>query len=253
VLVGALIFAVDRALRMDVETIRITPSVRDEIARSQKALLGRPPETSELRAALDRWKQDQALYREGLKLGLLDGDPGVVTHIASKLRQIARERDVLPEPTDTELRDYLERHRKDYTLAPTFDFEQAFISPTQGDARARAEQLLLQLRAGASPEGLGDWFPRGNRFIHESLSDIAMLFGEQAAKELPGYARGEWNLVSGPQGLHALRVIRVDRGEPDFEKLRPALVLALDAERRESAAQAFAREVEGHYRFVDSE
>lgn len=252
VLAGVLIFGVDGALRRDVERIRITPSVRDEIARSLQVRLGRPPEASEQQAELERWKQEQALYREGLKMGLLDGDPVVRAHIASKLLRIARERDVLPAATDAELRDYLERHRSAYTLAPTFDFEQVFISQAQSDARARAEQVLSRLRGGASPEGLGDWFPRGNRFSRESLSDVSVLLGEQAAKELPGSAMGEWNLVPGPQGFHAVRVTGVDRGEPDFERLRPALVLALEGERRESAAQAFAREIEGRYRFVDS-
>jgi hypothetical protein len=252
VLGGALIFGVDGALRRDIERIRITPSVRDEIARSLQVRLSRPPNVNELQAELERWKQEQALYREGLKMGLLDGDPVVRAHIASKLLRIARERDVLPEATDAELRDYLERHRNAYTLAPTFDFEQVFISQTQSNARTRAEQVLSRLRGGASPEGLGDWFPRGNRFSGESLSDISMLLGERAAKELPGYVVGEWNLVLGARGFHAVRVMGVDRGEPEFEKLRPALVLALEAERRESAAQAFAREIEGRYRFVDS-
>jgi hypothetical protein len=252
VLVGALIFGVDGALRRDIRRIRITPSVRDEIARSLQVRLGRPPEMNEQQAELERWKQEQALYREGLKMGLLDGDPVVVAHIASKLLRIARERDVLPEATDAELRDYFERHRNAYTVAPTFDFEQVFISQTQSNARARAEQVLSKLLGGASPEGLGDWFPRGNRFSRESLSDVSMLLGEQAAKELPGYVIDEWNLVLGTRGIHAVRVTRVDRREPDFERLRPALVLALEAERREGAAQAFAREIEGRYRFVDS-
>src|ERR1700730_12026279 len=106
VLVGALIFGVDGAVRSSIERIRITPSVRDEIARSLQVRLGRPPEVNELQAELEHWKQEQALYREGLKMGLLDGDPVVRAHIASKLLRIARERDVLPEATDTELRDY---------------------------------------------------------------------------------------------------------------------------------------------------
>jgi hypothetical protein len=253
VLVGALIFGIDGALRRDTERIRITQSVRDEIARPLRVRLGRTPEVNELQGELERWKQEQALYREGLKMGLLDDDPVIRAHIASKLLRIARERDVLPESTDADLRDYLERHRSAYTLAPTFDFEQVFISQTQSDARARAEQVLSRLRGGASPEGLGDWFPRGNRFNRESLSDVSMLLGEQATKELPGYVVGEWNLVLGPRGFHAVRVTGVDRGEPDFEQLRPALALALEAERRESAAQVFAREVEGRYRFVDSQ
>jgi hypothetical protein len=253
VLVGVLIFTADRALRKDVQTIRVTASVRDEISRALEIELGRPAVEKELQAELERWKQQQALYREGVKMGLLEDDPVIAAHVASKLLKVARERGVFPEATDAELRVFLERHRAQYTVPATFDFEHVFVAQTHEDARAQAEQLLSKLRAGAPPQGFGDWFPRGNRFRGESAADVAALLGDQAAKELPGYAVGDWNLVAGPAGFHLIRVLGVERGEPDFERLRPALVLALDAERRDGAAQAFAREIEGRYRFVDHE
>jgi hypothetical protein len=253
VLLGAAIFAVDGALRRDTDTIRITPSVRQGIAQSLELRLGRPPDPSEQQAELERWKQEQALYREGVKMGLLDEDPSVRAHIASKLLQIAREREVLPRASDAELRDFLDRHRLAYTLPPTFDFDHAFFSQTDVDARPRAERALSHLREGASPEGVGDWFPRGNHFSGESLADVALLLGDEAAKEMPGYAVGEWNLVQGPGGFHLVRIGKVDRGEPDFTTLRPALTIAFDAERRDGAARAFAREVERRYRFVSTE
>lgn len=252
VLVGALVFAVDSALRRDSQTIPITPSVRDDIDRSLRARLGRPADPSEQQAELERWKEEQALYREGVKMGLLDQDPGVRAHVAAKLLQIVRERDVLSEATDAELRDFLERHRAAYALPPAFDFDHVFVSGDQANARAQAEQVLSRLRGGASPEGLGDWFPRGHRFTRESLADVAGLLGAQAAKELPGYVVGEWNLVQGPRGFHAVRLTGVDRGEPDFDVLRPALELAYEAERRDSAADAYARAIETRYRFVNS-
>jgi hypothetical protein len=253
VLVGALVFGVDRALQRDARTIRITPAARDEIARALQIRLGRPPEANELQEGLERWEEEQALYREGVRMGLLEQDPAIRAHLVAKLLQIARERDVLPEATEADLRDFLERHRSTYTLPTTFDFEQVFISRTRSDARAQAEQVLSRLREGAPPEGLGDTFPRGHRFSGESSVDISVLLGEQAAKDLARCVVGEWTLVEGARGLHAVRVTRVDRGEADFERLRPALILALDAERRDGAAQAFARETKRRYRFVDSE
>jgi hypothetical protein len=253
ILLGAAIFAVDGALRRDTDTIRITPSVREGIAQSLQIRLGRPANPAEEQAELDLWKQEQALYREGVKMGLLDEDPSVRAHVAAKLLQIAREREVLPPASDAELRDFLERHRQAYTLPPTFDFDHVFFSPARADARAQAERALSELRGGASTEGLGDWFPRGNRFSGESLADVALLLGDDAAKAMPGYAVGEWNLVQGPGGFHLVRVTAVDRGEPDFATLRQALTLAFDAERRDIAARAFARQVESRYRFLSAE
>ena len=252
-LVGTAAFAVDHASRTDDRIIRITPSVRSEIARSLQARLGRPAQADELQPEIERWKQEEALYREGLKMRLLEKDTVVRSRIAVKLMEIGRTRNVLPQPTEAELRAYLEQHRDGYTLLPTYDFEQVYVSETRSDARAYAHQLLLQLRAGASPDGLGDHFPRGWQFTRESLSRILPVFGEQAAQELPRYPVGEWNMVKGLHGYHALRVTRVESGQPDFAKLREILVMALNAERQESAAQAFAREIERRYRFVSTE
>jgi hypothetical protein len=253
VLAGTLVFGVSAALGRDANTIRIPPQVKGEIARALQGRLGRAPGATDLEGELERWKEEQALYREAVKMGLRDDDPFVVSHIAAKLRNIARERDVFPEATDQDLREFLERNRSRFSVPATYDFEQVFLSQTHDDAPQRAQQIVAELRAGMPPEGLGDWFPRGTRFSSQTANDVAQLLGEQAATEIAGYAVHDWHLVQGPRGFHAIRVTAVDRGEPDFDKLRPALVIAYDAQRRDDAARSFARQVTGRYRFVDSE
>lgn len=253
VLAGTLAFGVSAAIGRDADTIRIPRQVKAEIARALEGRLGHAPGPTELEGELERWKEEQALYREAVKMGLRDDDPFVVSHVAAKLRNIARERDVFPPPSEKDLRDFLERNRSRFSIPATYDFEQVFLSQTHDDAPQRAEQILSDLRAGMPPDGLGDWFPRGSRFRNQTANDIGQLLGEQAAREIAGYGLHDWNLVQGPQGFHAIRVTAVDRGEADFDKIRPALVLAYDAQRRDEAARSFARGVTGRYRFVDSE
>lgn len=253
VLLGSLAFAVDHALRGDDRIIRITPSIQSEVSRSLEARLGRPAQADELQIELEQWKREEALYREGLKMHLLENDPVVRNHIASKLLEIARSRSILQEPNETELRSYFERQRDSYTTPPTYDFDQVFVSRTHEDAHAEAERLLSQLRTGASPEKMGDPFLLGHHIKSESPSRLSELFSEQLAKALPGWTIGEWNLVEGKQGYHVVRVTHVERPMPDFDKLRAVLSLGLSAERQENAAQAFAREIEGRYRFVSAE
>jgi hypothetical protein len=250
VLAGTLVFGLSAALGRDAATIRVP---RQEIARALEGRLGHAPGATELEGELQRWKEEQALYREAVKMGLRDDDPFVVNHIAAKLRNIARERDVLPEATDKELRDFLERNQSRFSVPATYDFEQVFLAQTHEDAPQRAQQLVADLRAGMPPDALGDWFPRGTRFSGLTANDVEQLLGEQAAREIAGYALHDWNLVQGPRGFHAIRVTAIDRGEPDFDKLRPALVLAYDAQRRDNAARSYTQSVIGHYRFVDSE
>jgi len=235
--------------------------VREELARSLASRLGHVPDAAEIAAEVERWKQEEALYREGVKMGLAADDPVVRSRVATKLMEIAKERDVFAPPTDAELHEFFERNKSRFTAAATFDFEQVFIARTHApaqdasapkDARERADEVLAKLRAGAPPDGLGDWFPRGTRFSGESLSEIAQLLGDDAAREIPGYSLGQWNLVQGPRGFHAVRVTHADRDDPDFDKLRPAVALALDAERRDHAAEVYVKGIESHFRFVDS-
>jgi peptidyl-prolyl cis-trans isomerase C len=252
VLCGVLVFAIDSAVRRNESTIFIRPEDRTAVARSFEARVGRAPVTTELEAELGSWKEQQALYREAVRLGLRDDDPVVIGHVGGKLLNIARERSVFPEPTEKELRDFLDRNRSRFSVPATYSFDQVFVSRTHDDVQERASQLLAELRTGTSPDGLGDWFPRGTRFRDQTANDVGLLLGDEAARNIAGYAVGEWNLAQGPQGLHAIRVTAADRGEPAFDDLRPTLVLAYDAERREDAARAYAREVTRHYRFVES-
>jgi hypothetical protein len=261
VLAGALIFLVDRALHRDEAVIRVTPAVREELGRSLAGRLGHAPDPDEMAAEVERWIQEEALYREGLKMGLAVDDPVVRSRVAAKLMEIAKERDVFAPPTDAELHEFFERNKGRFASAARFDLEQVFIAQTRApgqdasaprDARERAEEVLAKLRAGATPDGLGDWFPRGTRFSGESIGEIAQLLGDDAAREVPAYPVGQWNLVQGPRGFHAVRVTHADRDDPDFDKLRPAVALALDAERRDRAADAYVKSIESHFRVVDS-
>jgi hypothetical protein len=261
VLAGAVIFLVDRVIHKDDAVIRVTPAVRDELARSLENRVGHAPDATEVTAEVEHWKEEEALYREGVKMGLADDDPVVRDRVAAKLMEIAKERDVFAPPTDTELHEFFERNKSRFTSAPRFDLEQVFIARTRApvqdasapaDARERADEVLAKLRAGAPPDGLGDWFPRGTRFGGESIAEIAQLLGDDAAREIPGYSVGQWNVVQGPRGFHAVRVTHADRGDPDFDTLRPAIAMAVDAERRDHAAAVYVKSIESHFRFVDS-
>jgi hypothetical protein len=252
VLSGALVFAIDAAVRRNESTIVLRPQDRHAIAQSLEARLGRAPGATEFEIELESWKEQQALYREAVKRGLRDDDPVVVGHVSAKLLDIERERTVFPEPTEKELRDFFDRNRSRFAVPATYTFDHVFVSRARGDAEQHASQLLAELRSGASPDGIGDWFPRGSQFRDETANDVAQLLGDDAARSIAEYATGEWNLAQGPQGFHVIRVTAVDRGEPDFDSLRQTLALAYDAERRENAARAYAHEVTRHYRFVES-
>lgn len=251
VLLGTAIFGADALLAEDESSIVITPAIRSEIEQTLRAEQGRPPTDEEQRQGLQRWKRDEVLYREAVKLGLAEGDATVRAHLAAKMLAVGRERQVLAEPSDVELQRYFQEHRDTYTTPRRFDVDHVFIAAQRDNARAAAELTLAKLRSGAAPLGLGDPFPRGQAFSNRSSGELEKLFGEEAARALPEAAVGAWVLTASERGFHLLRVRAARGGNGDFEQLRDALRIAYQAAQRERAAERFAQQIERRYRFLE--
>src|SRR5262245_17046022 len=72
-LLGALIFVAHRGLqrlKTGDNVIVVTPALRADLGRELSAELGRAPQPAELESALETWKAEEILFREGLRLGL---------------------------------------------------------------------------------------------------------------------------------------------------------------------------------------
>src|SRR5690606_35705700 len=101
---GAAIFVIDSCFSSTDNKIVVGQEVRAELAAKTQLELGRVPRPQEFEAALEQWKENEALYREGLSLGLLENDDFIRTHIANKLRYVASERTIIAEPSEATLR-----------------------------------------------------------------------------------------------------------------------------------------------------
>ena len=255
---GALIFGFDSVLSQDDNVIVVSQAVRSEVALKTELELGRTPQSEEVQAALEQWRETEALYREGLKLGLLDNDEVVRAHIANKLRYVASQRIVVSEPSEATLRAYLRAHEERFRQPTTFDLEHVFVARyvpgLNGGAtiaatpRARAEQLLEQLRQGADWKTLGDHFPRGPQFSNKSRQELERALKLDLSSAFDSPRTDVWTMVEGKRGFHLLRITRISGGV-DFDRLKETLRLAVQADEKERAAQRFVDEVQSRYEF----
>ena len=104
---AALIFALDAALRepeADRATLRVPLGVQDEVRQLLRAASGREPEPAELQPLLDRWVRQEALYREGVALGLDRGDRMIRERVAEKALRLTEAGLGLPADADPALR-----------------------------------------------------------------------------------------------------------------------------------------------------
>jgi hypothetical protein len=220
---GALLFALERAVgprrpgtapaaagagdvRDAERRIVVDQRIRDLLSEEWAGGHGRPPTADELGALVDKWVEDEMLFREGLLRGLDRDDPRVRDRVKTKMALVFETQVSAPEPTKADLEAYFASHADRYARPELFDFVHVFVAGDGPEASARAADILARLRAGAAPDGLGDTFSGGRRYRRRKLPDLAEAFGADFAAALARQEPGSWELLRSKHGLHLLRV-----------------------------------------------
>jgi peptidyl-prolyl cis-trans isomerase C len=258
-LLGLVILGMDRLLTVndgsDPDAMRIVVSTGRQAALAQafKAEHGRAPQPQELQALLDRWIDEQVLYREALALGLDRRDVIVQRQLTQKMRFLIEDDGLLPEPDAGELQAWLEQHPERYGRAPTVSFEQVFLSRGRHGERLaqEAERIAGQLQqAPQAFVGLGDPFLVGQVVSQADAARLRRDFGPGFAEALARQPAGQWSPpVPSAFGLHLVRVTA-------REAFRPALLAEVAAQverdwrlaQRELHNRAVLAELRARYR-----
>jgi hypothetical protein len=245
-LVGAALFGADH-LRSGSEpaprVVRLSAEMQGELVENFRHRQGREPSPVELEQARERWLEDEVLYREGVALGLAEGDVLIKSRVVEKMRFVLSNGASVREPTDDELRTFWQERRADYDRPKRYDFEHVAVpGTTRGEQRANAERLARQLSEGLAPESLG---PLHRLFEGRSAENVAAMFGPGVEAQIAALPQHVWQVVAAdatrrspsreatqlasatqaevPE-LHLFRLSGVENtAPPDFEALRPEL------------------------------
>jgi hypothetical protein len=218
---GALLFGAD-ALRRSAEreTIVIDEPAIQAMVDQQTQFLGRPLTEPERQRVVQGMVDDAVLLREAYKRGL-EQDSLVDQHLVQKMRFLLNED--LPEPSEAELRAYLEANLERYRSPPAVTLDQVYFA----DPAAVPDGLLERLRAGAAIEGLGDpLFMLGSRLTNYSARDLGDLFGADNAERIFAMPPGEWQgPLRSTEGVHFVRVVSAQPARvPAFEEVRNSVL-----------------------------
>ena len=245
VAIGLLLFGLEALFGRDGGRHRVVigkevaPALSDEFTQAQ----GRAPSAEELAGLVDRWAEEEILYRAGLERGLEKDDPRIRERVALKMSRVLSEGVIVKEPSEAELVAWFEAQPERFAAPPLIDFTQVFVAGTGDDARARAQELLVKLEAGADPAGLGDTFSGGRRYRHRKIADLAATFGEPFVAGLAEQAEGSWVLRVSPHGQHVVRVDKLVAGTaPTFDAARAEVVKDWKDEKRKDG---LAKAIEG--------
>jgi hypothetical protein len=256
-LIGLVLFGLDAALAgsgsATAHRIVVDDAVRTRLSEGFERATGRSPTAQELDGQVEKWLDEEVLYREGLARELDRDDGRVRRRIADKMSFVVESSLDLPEPSDAELKNWFSQHRERWSEPERVSFSHVFVSGKAAPARTRAQQLLSQLQAGAQPHGLGDRFSGGRRYRQRKLSSLESAFGAEFAQAVRALRKDQWQLTPSRHGWHVLRVDERLAAKPAaFEDVKADVARDYRAEQRAQRTQKAIRRLRDNWQIVHS-
>ncbi|MFO0686604.1 MAG: peptidylprolyl isomerase [Sandaracinus sp.] len=257
VVVGALLALLDHVRTPEgaseaPRAITVDDGVRRDLADAFLHEHGHAPSDEELAPLVDDWVDQEVLYREGLVRGLDQGDARVRQRVASLMEAIVVAEHPVADPTEEEVRAYFDAHAERWAEEVRVDFEHVFVAGSDEAAEARANGYLADLRAGASPIGMGDSFTGGRHYRGRHLDDLSESFGAEFVVGLDTDALDVWTLHRSRFGLHLVRIEqRTAASAAEYERARPDVEHALREERRAERARRSIAALREHWEILE--
>lgn len=231
---GGVLFAVHARLeRPSPDAVVITAPFVQALRDEQRERTGKAPSEEETRDLVERWVDEEVLYREALAQGLDRGDLIVRRRLLQKMELVARAR--VAEPSDAELRAYLAAHEDRYRTGDTLSFRHVFVSRDRHGEGALAR--ARELRSLPDPEKEGDPFVAGASFARRTRADLTSTFGPSFVEGAFSAPIDAWSEpIPSSYGFHLVRVSAREGGAvPDLAAVRARVHDDLVSERRASA------------------
>ena len=187
----------------------------------------RPPTVEERQGLIQDYIREEILYREGMAMGLDRDDPVIRRRLRQKLEFITADMASQTEPSEQDLRAYLEQHPESFRTPARVTFRQIYLNPdTRGETIERdVERLLDRLNqpvANLDLGTLGDNIMLDTVFKAVTSRDVILTFGERFAAQVEELPVGTWHgpLVSG-YGMHLVQVAnRTPERLPSLDEVR---------------------------------
>ncbi len=258
-LVGLLIYGAAEYWQAHDERYRIEISSDDvsSIKAAYAAEFGTEPDKDTLGSLIEEHVIAEVLFREGMARGLDRGDEIIRRRVIQKASFLEEGRDVIPEPTESQLAAWYEEHRSDYAGNQEIGFSHVFFAASPGEVetvKERAVQALAGLPdvVKRAPDR-GDAFPDLYDYTGFSQQDASRIFGSsEIASALFDAPVGTW---SGPYrsayGWHLVRVSeRSQPRAPVLSEIREKVHSDYMEQARGRADLARLRELVSHYDVV---
>jgi hypothetical protein len=245
--VAAAVLLGQRLVVGDPRTIELTPALKADLLRRYQDQLSRPPTSTEADAFMGAWKADEALYREALREGIDRDDATVRAVLIGKMRERALLQRRIPEPTEAELKQYLEEHRSQFEAPLIYEHEVVAFPKADPTAKEQRAKHWPKLSEGATPASLGLRSTAAN----VNRERIEQDFGIEVAEKLIRLPPSQWHELETADRLLLVKLIRIHGGLPEPQVLRARLVAGWKGAMQQKAIAEVTRAIAARYRFAD--
>jgi hypothetical protein len=249
-LLGAAIFVIYSLVSEDRGSkpghIIVTQGKITNLAATFARIWQRPPAAQELEGLIQEYIREEVLYREALALGLDRDDTVIRRRLRQKMEFVSEDFAAQVEPSDDDLRAYLQLHSEAFAIEPRFTFRQVYLDPQRRGAHLARDldRLLAELQqAGdtADVAALGDAFLLPRDVEDAPATDVRKAFGDMFVTGLSALTPGQWQ---GPMpssyGVHLVYVIERTEGHmPQLPDVRAAVRREWANARRVEATERF--------------
>jgi len=224
-----------------------------------KKRMGREPTVQDLRAQVNQVIRERILEREAVEMGLDQDDVVVRRRLAQKMEFLFKDLSSLAQPSDEDLREYLEQSRGQYETPMQVTFTQVFFNTDKRGVEGAEQAVKAFLESGeaggANPSTdhqLGDASMLPARCEKCDLREIQGRFGVNFGEMVKALSPGSWHgpILSG-YGLHAVYVEdRSDSRLPDFDEIKDWLQADWISEKQRVNAKKAYLELRSQYRVL---
>lgn len=211
----------------------------------------RPPTEEEQQALIEDFVRNEIYYREAIAMGLDRDDDVLKRRLRQKMEFIYEDITSWAEPTDEDLKAFMQRRRETYLADPQIAFRQVYLNTRKRGAGAEsdAREILAQLTGGADPDPVGDPTLLEAEVPLSHLWDIKKQFGDEFGKGLLDLKPGAWaGPIKSGFGLHLVFVREsTARRLPDLNEVRETVKRDWTTEKQEQLKDAAYAKVRERY------
>jgi hypothetical protein len=247
--IAVLIFLGDYLISLtknDPKAIVITPEIREDIKQIYINSLKREPTPVDMKILVDRWVDNEVLYREGLALGLDKGDSSIRERVIFKTLSVTQAEITLPKLNDNDLQKWFSAHEDQYDSPALINFEEAVVSgkPSKNDLTTFIN--ALNGKGHSSLDSSLEIFKDRPRFT------IVDGYGEEFTQSLEKLTLNEWVLLDSKAGIRVVRLMGVKPGDKaSFEALKTKVYTDWKNQTAAELSTKAIRELGKKYKIID--